>query len=94
MPHLLVWNQVRDFARWLAVFEADAEAHREAGLELERVWRTRDDPNQVFFVFFVGDLERANAFMDDPVAKEHAEAAGVVRGFAHFLDAVPLAPET
>lgn len=87
--HLLCRNTVKDYAVWRKIFDADAEAHREAGLLLERIWRDSDAPDTVFFIFEVRDQAKAKAFLDAPDAKQHAERAGVTDGAFHFLDEAP-----
>jgi hypothetical protein len=44
------------------------------------------EPNNVFFVFEVGSLEKARAFVSAPDAAEAGKAAGVVDGDIHFLE--------
>jgi len=55
-------NRVADFEAWKAVFDSHADAHRTAGLKLIRFWRSIDDPNEVFFLFDVESLEKAQQF--------------------------------
>jgi hypothetical protein len=86
MTYMLCRNRVADFARWKAVFASHAEAHREAGLKLIKVWRALDDPNNVFFVFEVASLEKAKAFISNPEAAKAGEASGVLDGEYHFLE--------
>jgi hypothetical protein len=42
-------------------------------LALEHLWRDRDDPNEVFFIFAVANLHKARAFISVPDAAETAE---------------------
>ena len=67
------------------LFYADAEGHREAGLTLKSFWRDAENQNLVFFVFEVGDIKKAKAFLSAADAKEHAKQAGVVGGEFHFV---------
>lgn len=60
---LLVRNKVKDFSRWHSNFEIDREVAAEHGVTLVMLWRTVDDPNDVYFLLNVEDVERANAFM-------------------------------
>jgi len=85
---LLCRNKVADFAIWWAVFESHAPAHREAGLELLRLWLSADDPNEVFFLFSVSDRSKAEAFMNTPLAEEGALEAGVIDGDFQFIEEV------
>jgi hypothetical protein len=86
MIHMLCRNKVADFAKWKRVFDSHAPAHREAGLKLEYVRRSIEDPNNVFFVFEVSDIEKARAFISAPGASEAAKASGVIDGEYHFVE--------
>ncbi|MEZ5778782.1 MAG: hypothetical protein R3E44_10510 [Paracoccaceae bacterium] len=82
---LLCRNDIDDFARWKAVFDADREAQGAAGLSLLQLWREDGDPNRVWFLFEVNDRDKAQAFMDAPNARLHADRAGVRDGEYHFV---------
>ncbi len=47
---MLCRNRGRDFATWKRIFDSHAQARREAGLTRVRLWRGREDPNNVFFL--------------------------------------------
>jgi hypothetical protein len=86
MLELLCRNRVEDYQRWWGVFESHASAHREAGLELADLWRDLEDPNNVFFLFRVGSLEKTRAFIRDPSAADAGAAEGVLDGEYYFLE--------
>jgi len=86
---MLCRNKVEDFERWWTVFSTHAEAHREAGLVLEHVWRSQGDPNDVFFMFEVQDQEKAQAFIEDPAGAEAAAESGVLFAELHFVKSSP-----
>ena len=87
---LLVRNKVKDFSKWYVYFEADSEAAAEYGLTLAALWQTSDDPNNVFFLLGVKDVDRANAFMARPESQEIGVKSGVIDGEFHYLEAVPI----
>ena len=84
---LLVRNTVEDFDRWRRVFDAQAAAGRLAGLNVLQMWRSVDDPNEVFFLLDVGDRARAEAFMQTPESAAAGTEAGVIEGDYRFLQA-------
>jgi hypothetical protein len=86
MLEMLVRNQVKDYARWRAVFDSETEAARSAGLEVKAIWRDYDDPNQVFFLFSVASLERAKAYVSSSASAEAGKKAGVLHGEPHYVD--------
>jgi hypothetical protein len=83
---ILCRNRVADFSKWKAVFDSHAAAHRAAGLQLRDLWRETGESNNVFFLFEVTSLERAQAFISDPAATEAGEMSGVLDGEYHFLE--------
>jgi hypothetical protein len=86
MKYLLCRNRVEDFDRWYDVFSSHKQAHKEAGLLLQHVFRSAEDPLDVFFSFRVESVEKAKAFMETPQSVEAREAAGVVDGEFYFVD--------
>lgn len=86
MTHLLCRNEVKDYEKWREVFDSDASAHREAGLKLNYVWQEENNPNNVFFIFEVTDLDKAKSFINAPDAEQQAQKSGVVDGEYHFLE--------
>ena len=89
MTHLLCRNRVRSFEQWRQVFSSHAEAHRAAGLQLVNLWRSLEEPNNIFFLFEVSSLELAKAFINAPDAGDTAEASGVTEGEYTFLEERP-----
>ena len=87
---LLVRNKVKDFSKWFAYFAKDSEAAAEYGLKLASLWQTSDDPNNVFFILDVEDVDRANSFMARPESQEIGVKSGVIDGEFHYLEAVPM----
>ena len=89
MNYLLCRNRVADYEEWRAVFDSHAEAHREAGLQMLHRWRAFGDPDNVFFLFAVTDLDSAQEFMGTSEAAAAAETSGQQEAEYHFLEAVP-----
>ena len=85
MPYMLCRNRVADFAQWKAVFNSHAAAHQEAGLRLVGVWRSIEEPKNVFFMFEVASMDKALAFIGTPEAAKGREASGVLDGEFQFL---------
>lgn len=90
MTQLIGRNKVRDFETWKAIFDSHVEAQRESGLVLRRLWRRIEDPNDVFFIFDVRDIEEATAFMNAPEAEEAGRDSGVVEADYYFVEAADL----
>jgi hypothetical protein len=86
MKYMLCRNRVADYAKWKRVFASHAQAHRDSGLTLVHFWRSLDDPNNVFFLFEISSIEKAQAFINAPDAAEAAKASGVIDGEYHFVE--------
>jgi len=86
MTYLLCRNRVEEFAKWKEVFASHAQAHRDADLHLVKIWSALDDPNNVFFLFEVGSLEKAKTFISNPEAAKAGQYSGVIDGEYHFVE--------
>ena len=85
MLHLLCRNKVKDFDFWKGGFDGDRAAQEQAGLTLLNLWRSADDPNEVFFLFQVADRPKAEEFMHSRTAAQHGRKYGVLAGACWFL---------
>ena len=88
MTYMLCRNRLVDFARWKSVFDSHAEAHRAAGLNLLHLWRSVEDPGNVFFLSGVRSVEKARAFISAPEAAEAGRVSGIIDGEMHFLEEI------
>jgi hypothetical protein len=86
MIYMLCRNRVPDYQTWRRKFDAQKEASLDAGLTLVNLWQCLDDPNNVFFFFKVGSLEKTKAFISAPGNAEIGKAAGVLDGEIHFIN--------
>ena len=82
MQCMLCRNRVRDYEVWKRIFDSHASAHRATGMNLVRLWRVVDEPNNIFFLFEISDIERAKPYVSMPDGERRA--AGSV------LDLVPI----
>jgi hypothetical protein len=86
MVFLLCRNRVEDFQKWKSVFDSHAQAHRDSGLHLVSMWRCVEEPNNVFFMFGIADMDKAKSFLNDPASAEAGRESGVVDGEFHFIE--------
>lgn len=86
---MLVRNRVKDFSTWYPYLEEDSAAAAEYGVTLSSLWRAADDPNNVFFLLDIEDVNRADAFMARPQSRETGVKSGVIDGEFHYLEPVP-----
>ena len=83
---MLVRNQVEDFSKWRELFLSDSAAAAEYGVTLRSLWQSMDDPNNVFFVLDIADVDQANAFMARPESQEMGVKSGVIDGEFHYIE--------
>ena len=86
MIDMLCRNRVADFAKWKGVFDSHSQPHRDAGLHLKNGWRDMKQPDNVFFLFEVTNIDKAREFISNPAAAEAGKSAGVLDGEYHFLE--------
>lgn len=86
MTYLLCRNHVADFSPWKAVFASHAGAHQDAGLRLVNIWRSVEEPINVFFMFEVASMDMAQEFISNPEAAKAGKASGVLDGEYHFVE--------
>ncbi len=60
------------------MFDSHAEAQRQSGLHLQRLWRGIDDPNEVFMLFEVTDIEKARSFVTSPEVPDAQRQSGLL----------------
>jgi hypothetical protein len=86
MTYMLVRNRVTDFAQWMSVVESHAEARETAGLRLVNLWRSVEDPNNIFFLLEVASIEKAEEFVNHPDSAKAKEESGVIDGEYHYVN--------
>ena len=57
-------------------------------MQLAKILRDINDPNNIFFNFMVEDVERAEAFIAVPESEPAGEEAGVVDGEYYYAKKV------
>jgi len=73
-----VTHKVKDFDTWVKAFDAEASMRPGFGLADAVLARGIDDPNLVYIVFAVTDMDKAKARMASPELKKIMMDAGVV----------------
>lgn len=88
MQYMLCRNRVENFTHWKTIFDSELEAQHDSGLQLEKIWQDANDPNNVFFIFKITDLAKAQAFVTAPESAETGRRAGVVDGDIHYVNEI------
>jgi heme-degrading monooxygenase HmoA len=88
-PHILVRHKVEDFDSWKQGFDASADLRRSHGAEKGHLFRSADNPDEVFILFHWDDMDRAKAFTQSAELREAMEKSGVTdQPDVFFLDEV------
>jgi quinol monooxygenase YgiN len=77
MAHMLVRHKVESFAKWRPAFNEHEPARKEAGCLGAQVFRSGNDPFEVFVLLEWDELERARQFAESPELRQAMEQAGV-----------------
>lgn len=78
MTYMIARHRVADFSQWKSVFDSHSAAQQEAGLNVKQVLRNIDDPDDVFVLFEITDLESARAFVSSSEVPKAKEESGVI----------------
>ena len=78
MIHAIVRHNVKDFDAWKKVFDEDGVNRKIASSKGGQVFRSLDDPNNVFILIEYDDLDKAKKFFNSDGLKEAMKKAGVV----------------
>ena len=73
-----ITHNVKDYAKWRPVFDADSANQKAAGLQLVAVGRDADSSNRILIAFKISDMAKAKAMEADPKLKETMTKAGVI----------------
>jgi hypothetical protein len=87
MIHALVRHKVKDYDEWKKGFDADANNRKSAESKGGHVFRSMDDPNEIFILFEIDTLQKAQGFFYSDKLKQTMKETGVVgKPDIHFLD--------
>ena len=78
MVTAIIQHEVRDFAEWRKVFDADQPNVEKAGAKLVGIYRSVKNPNDVTMIFEAPNAELYDVLMSDPERQEAIKRAGVI----------------
>ena len=78
MVYILVWHKIADWDKWKPVFDKDEDERKSYGVHLRKLFRSVNDPNEIFCLFDAPDENAANACINRPHLKDLMQSAGVV----------------
>lgn len=74
---LMVQHKVKDYDKWLPVYQADESARTANGLTEMALGRGLDNKNEITVAFKAGDIQKAKDFTSSPALKEAMQKGGV-----------------
>lgn len=77
MATIILSHDVKDFASWKLIYDADSPRRKNAGLKELTVGTQSGNPKKVFMIW-EGDPGTLDQMLQDPALKERMEAAGVI----------------
>lgn len=78
MTTVIVQNQVKDFAKWKAVYDTKAGMRKSGGELSDDIYRDVDDPNNVTVILKWDSVENARKFTSSPELRASMQKAGVI----------------
>jgi hypothetical protein len=69
---------VKDFAKWKPAFDADSTSRNASGLGFMVIGKSQKNPNNLFIVLSVADLQKAKDFAASPKLKDVMKKNGVI----------------
>jgi hypothetical protein len=78
MAHLLVHHKVEDYDKFKPVFDGHASARSEGGSRGGKVFRSANNPNELFVLLERDSLANAQKFAQSDSLKKQMKSAGVV----------------
>mgnify|MGYP001215565134 CR=1 FL=1 len=71
---------LKDYGVWRDLFDGNKEKQTEFGLHIRNVYQSKEDPNTVFTVTEIDDIERAQEFTKQTQESGLRDKAGVIIG--------------
>lgn len=75
---MIMTHEVKDFAKWRKGFDAGKDVRSNAGVTIEDVYQSIDDPNWVTVIGEAPSAKVAKAFLNSDELKSGMEKAGVI----------------
>ena len=78
MIYIMVSHKVADFNNWKPVFDRDEQARKSFGVEVKKLFRSAEDPNDLHILFEAPNEDSAKQCIARPELKELMIQAGVI----------------
>jgi hypothetical protein len=78
MVTAIIQHEVKNFAEWKVIFDADEPNRAKAGVKLIGLYKSLKNPNDVTMIFEAPDAGVYDKMMSDPKRLEDIKRAGVI----------------
>lgn len=78
MIYIMVSHKIADWDKWKPVFDSDEAARRSFGVNVKKLFRSAEDPNDLHILFDAPDENSAKLCISRPELKTLMQSAGVV----------------
>ncbi|MDZ4758431.1 MAG: DUF3764 family protein [Bacteroidota bacterium] len=78
MVTVILTHEVKNFSEWKRAFDADDSNRQQAGVKINGVYNSIDNPNVVTIISEFPSAEALSGMMSNPDMKATMEAAGVI----------------
>ena len=78
MNYGLVRRKVADFSNWKAIYDSNEPTRLKAGVTEKYLLHNVDDPNEVFTLFELEDVQKAREFFESAALRTGMQQAGIV----------------
>ncbi|MFD1095985.1 hypothetical protein [Salegentibacter chungangensis] len=77
MAVAILSHKVKDYKNWKPFYEKDVKRRESAGIQEIFVGQQKEDPNNVYMIWRIGDPGKIQKMLDDPELKKVMDEAGV-----------------
>ena len=78
MAYVVIKHKVEDYSRWKPVFDEHGMTREKAGCKGVQLFRSSDEPNNIFILFEWDRKENAMRFIESEDLKKRMQQAGVI----------------
>lgn len=78
MAHILVHHKIEEYNKWKSAFDAHQSERAANGSMGGKIFRNADDPNDLFVLLQINNMENAKKFVSSDSTKEAMKNAGVI----------------
>jgi hypothetical protein len=78
MVTIIIQHEVKEFAEWKKIFDADEPNRTQAGVKQIGLYTSIKNPNDVTMIFEAPSVELYEKMMSDPARQEDLKKAGVI----------------